>query len=273
MGDGGVEAQYTRGDLHAAILAGLKASGKDSDHLMPEDLAPVEEFHTLGRLATLSLAQAAAIGPEDHVLDAGSGIGGPSRTLANAFGCRVTGVDLTAEFCAIAEDLNARTGLLGLVDVVHGDILDLPFDPGTFSVAWTQHVAMNIEDKAGLYRELRRVLRRGGRLAFFDAVAGDNQPIHVPVPWADTAAVSFLASPDEIRAQVEAAGFEVRSWDDLTPQSLAFWQGASRGMGPGGPPPLGVHLLMADLPAKIASMVRNLEEDRIRFLRCVAHAV
>lgn len=267
-----VEAHYTRGDLHAAILAGLAATGKDPDHLGPDDLGPVEEFHTLGRLATMTLAQAAGLGPEDHVLDAGCGLGGAARTITRSFGCRVTGVDLTAEYCAIARDLTARSGLAGQIDIVQGDILDLPFPAGTFDVAWSQHVAMNIADKAALYRSLRGALRPGGRLAFFDVVAGPIAPIHVPVPWAEDASLSFMESPEDTRGHVEAAGFAVREWADLTQQATAFWLGVRQSVA-GATPPLGVHLLMADLPTKVVNMGRNLEEDRIRLVLCVADAV
>lgn len=268
-----VEAHYTRGDLHAAILAGLAATGKDPEHLGPDDIGPVEEFHTLGRLSTMALAQTAGLGPDDHVLDAGCGLGGPARTLARNFGCRVTGVDLTAEYCTIARDLTARSGLADRIGIVAGTILDLPFAAGTFDVAWSQHVAMNIADKPALYRSLRAALRPGGRLAFFDVVAGPAAPIHVPVPWAEDLSLSFLESAPDTRRHVEAAGFAVREWTDLSQQATAFWLGARQGGAGTAAAPLGVHLLMADLPTKVANMGRNLQEDRIRLVLCVADAI
>ena len=274
MADQELVAHYARTDLHEAILAGLAASGKDPDHLGPDDLMAVEDFHTLGRLATLTLAQAAGVTTADHVLDAGSGLGGPARTLARSFGCRVTGVDLSGQFCDIARDLNARSGLAHLVEIVEGNILELPFEAATFDVAWSQHVAMNIADKSALYASLRRVLRPGGRLAFFDVIAGEVPSPPMPLPWADQSSLSFLEPAGDLRAHVEGAGFAITDWADLTPQATAFWQGlAAQGPPAGGPPPLGVHLLMGNLPAKVANMAASLAEDRIRMLRCVATAI
>ena len=97
-----VAHHYPRPDLGAEILSALVAAGKDPDHLKPEDLAPVDEFHIRGREATLEFARLLALDPIKHVLDVGSGVGGPSQCLAVEFGCRVTGLDLTEEYCRVA---------------------------------------------------------------------------------------------------------------------------------------------------------------------------
>ena len=74
-----VETHYTRTDLGEAILAALKAAGKDLDHLSPDDLAPVDEFHGGQRPATVRLAELVGFTGTERVLDVGSGLGGPSR--------------------------------------------------------------------------------------------------------------------------------------------------------------------------------------------------
>ena len=80
------------------------------------------------------------------LVDVGSGIGGPARYLAESLGCRVVGIDLTAEYCRLAEVLTARTGLADKVEFRAADALDLPFGDGEFDAVWNQHVAMNIAD-------------------------------------------------------------------------------------------------------------------------------
>ena len=160
-----VEDHYTSGDLGAAILAALQGMGKDIDHLTPDDLAPVDEFHGGQRPATIRLAELLGLTGSERVLDVGSGLGGPSRFLAWRYGVRVSGVDLTAEFVRVAEMLTRRTGLVGQVDYRQGDALDLPFADASFDVVWSQNAAMNIADRDRLYREMRRVLKPGGRLA------------------------------------------------------------------------------------------------------------
>jgi SAM-dependent methyltransferase len=266
-----MESAYSTGDILSRILAGLTAAGKDPEHIGPDDLVTLEEFHTLGPMATAALAQAAGIGPDDHVLDAGCGIGGPARHLARAYGCRVTGVDFTPEFVEVGNELTRRSGLADRVDIVHGDATALPFPAGSFDVAWTQHAAMNIADKAGLYRSLRRVLKPGGRLALFDVVGGTTGPLHFPVPWADDPAWSFLEPAATIRDLVEEAGFGVTLWEDLTEQAITFFTGAAAAMAaPAGP--LGIHILVKDVPTKFGNLARNFKEDRARVIRCVAVA-
>jgi MPBQ/MSBQ methyltransferase len=267
-----VAQHYTRGDLQQSVLAAIVEAGLDPDALDPDALAPVEEFHTLGRMATIALADAAAITGDDHVLDVGSGLGGPARLLARRYGCRVDGIDLTQELCDVATDLTRRVGLSDRVAIRQGNALDLPFDEGSFDVVWTQHVSMNIADKATLYREMRRVAKDGGRLAFFDILAGPEQPIHFPVPWAEDASGSFLASADETRTEVERAGFAVRVWEDVTAEARAFYQQLSAGPPPGAPSPIGLHLLIPNLPVKAGNLQRNVEEGRIVLVRCVADA-
>jgi plasmid stabilization system protein ParE len=106
-----VKQHYTRPDLGTIILTALASAGKDLDALKPEDLAPIDQFHIRGRQATLELAQAAGVDASQYVLDVGSGIGGPSRSLAQGFGCRVAGIDLTDEYCRVATMLAERVGL------------------------------------------------------------------------------------------------------------------------------------------------------------------
>ncbi len=87
-----IKQHYTRPDLGTIILTALASAGKDLDALKPEDLVPVDEFHIRGRQATLERARAAGVDASKHVLDVGSGIGGPSRCSAQEFGCRVAGI-------------------------------------------------------------------------------------------------------------------------------------------------------------------------------------
>ncbi|MGZ8763371.1 MAG: class I SAM-dependent methyltransferase [Acidimicrobiia bacterium] len=266
-----VERHYTRGDLQSAVLAAIVEAGYDPDALDPDALAPAEEFHTLGRMATVALADAAGITATDRVLDVGSGLGGPARLLARRYSCHVVGIDLTAELCDVARDLTRRVGLDQQVEIRQGDALELPFGDGEFDVVWTQHVSMNIADKARLFSEMRRVVKPGGRLAFFDILAGPEQPIHFPVPWADDGSVSFLVTADATRRLVTEAAFDVRVWADVTEEAKQFYAALSAAAPT--PTPLGLHLLIPDLPTKGANLRRNVEEQRIIVVRGVADAV
>jgi SAM-dependent methyltransferase len=207
LADDPVETHYTRQDLGGIILAALKRAGKDIDHLTPDDLAPVDEFHGGQRQATIRLADLAGLRGGERVLDIGSGIGGPSRFLASRYGCQVEGIDLTAEFCRVAEMLTQRTGLTGKVGYRQGNALDLPFEEMTFDVVWSQNASMNIADRDRLYAEMHRVLKPGGRLALQEVVAGPGGEPHYPVPWARAASISFLLTAEATAPRSKPPGF------------------------------------------------------------------
>jgi ubiquinone/menaquinone biosynthesis C-methylase UbiE len=266
-----IQTHYTRSDLANVILAALEKAGKDLNRLTPEDLAPIDEFHIRGRAATLELARAAGLDSTRRVLDVGSGIGGTSRCLAKEFGCRVTGIDLTDEYCRAAAILSAKIGLAELVDFRQGDATHLPFDDGSFDVVWTEHVAMNSPDKSRLYKEMHRVLKPGGTLAIYDILAGPSGPVLFPVPWARTPDTSFLVRPDELRKLLEEARFTVSDWSDTTDAARAWFVAVAEKIRKEGLPPLGFHLLVgADFPAMAQNQRRNLEEGRIVLAQVIA---
>jgi len=269
--DAALKQHYVQGDLSERILKALKDAGKDIDRLTPEDLAPIDEFHTLGRMATLELAKLAGIEPGMHVLDVGCGVGGPSRCLAGTIGCRVTGVDLMQEYCAAAEVIAQSVKLSHLVDYQRADALALPFSDSVYDVVWSQHTAMNIEDKTALYRELNRVLKPGGILAIFDVLALSEEPIHFPVPWSRTPETSYLISPEELRCHLAATGFSISAWKNTTEKALDVFTRLEQKVSKGGLPSLGTQILLGPVfESMILNQVRNFQERRIAVVQIVA---
>lgn len=259
-----IQTHYSSQNLANVILAALEKAGANLQRLSLEELAPIDEFHIRGRAATLELAQAAGLRSTMRVLDIGSGIGGTSRCLAKEFGCRVTGIDLTDEYCQVASMLTEKVGLDGLIDYHRGDATSLPFEDDEFDVVWTEHVAMNIPDKRRFYGEMFRVLKPGGTLAIYDVLAGPSGPVVFPVPWARTPDTSFLVSPDELRELLQDSGFTVSDWKDTTTQAREWFVNLAERIRREGFPALGFHLLMGhDFRAMAQNQGRNLEEGRI----------
>jgi SAM-dependent methyltransferase len=266
-----VKNHYSSRGLEARLLAALVAAGKNPDRLTPEDLAAVDEFHIRGRRATVELARLVPLDGSSRVLDVGSGLGGASRYLAVEFGCHVTGLDLTEEYCRVAAMLSRRLGLDSRVCYRHGNALDIPFAKASFDLLWSQHAAMNIPEKSRLYSEMWRVLRPGGVLACYDILAGEGGSVHFPVPWAGDASTSFLVSPQQMRETLEAAGFEILHWQDTTATARAWFQRMGERLQATGPSPLGLQLLLGEnFSAMARNQVRNLEEDRIALVEVIA---
>lgn len=263
-----ISAQYATGLSRQNIEAALVAAGKDLNHLTPADLGAIEDFHTLGRIATGQLAELARIAGEDRVLDAGAGIAGTSRFLAAQHGCQVTAVDLAEEYCETASWLNELAGLSRKITISQADVADLPFEDGAFDVVISQHVQMNVPDKARLYGEAHRVLVTGGRLAIWDITVGEPGTLDFPLPWADQPDRSHLTTAARLRAAIEAAGFAVGHWADLTADSATLMQAVLAQP----PAPLGLHAFVPDFAVKAANLTRGLASGRLRVIQAVAFA-
>ncbi len=260
------------GDLAKAIADSLCRAGQDLSKVATADLATVDEFHIGGRPATLELARHLKLGQSTHLLDIGSGLGGPARTIAETHACRVTGIDLTPAFCNAATVLSTWVGLSDRVYFREGDATALPFDDGTFDAAMTIHVAMNIASKDRMYAEARRVLKRGARFGVYDVLQGEGGSVLFPVPWAREASTSHLATPSEMSRLLSEAGFLILDVRDTTNESQYWFENLSSRMATA-PPPVSFLLFLGDAFADMAAnQVRNLRERRIRTATYICQA-
>ncbi|NQV60212.1 MAG: class I SAM-dependent methyltransferase [Alphaproteobacteria bacterium] len=270
MADHDVEAHYSRGDLYQAIIDGLAAAGKDVAHLQPDDLVPLEHFHGRGVKATAELAASLSPSRDDEILDIGSGIGGPARYFARTYGCRVVGIDLTAEFCDVARRLNQAVGLSDNIQIEQGSATALPFDDGRFDGAYTQNVSMNVADKAAFFGEAHRVLRPGATFALSELSQGEGGPAIYPAPWSDDGRYSFLLTEQQTVAGLEAAGFKIVSVKDNGPAMRQFFQAQRVAVARDGAPKLGPFILMgANAREKGRNAARNQEEGRTRAIEII----
>ncbi len=260
-----VSAHYSAdGGLADRIASGLRESGLDLDDLTAADLESIDEFHFRGRAATLELLAQMKLQAAMNVLDIGSGLGGVARTIADVAGCRVTGIDLTEEFCVAATAMSRWVKLDGKTTFQQGDATNLPFSDDQFDRAITVHVAMNIARKDKMYEEARRVLKPGGIFAVYDILQGAGGDMLYPAPWAGEPSISHLATPDEMETLLSDAGFKIIEAIDSTQASLDWLEAMAAGSGPASPLPVTVQLLFGDtFPAMRDNQLRGLRERRM----------
>ena len=266
-----VAEHYTRSSLERAILQALAASGKDLDHLVPADLAAVDEFHAGGREATVDFAEQMAPARGSRLLDIGSGIGGPSRYFAQTYQCHVTGIDLTEEYVQVATALAQRVGLDGMVSYERASANALPFGVATFDGAYMMHVGMNIPDKASVFASVGRVLRPGASLGVYDVMRERDGDLRFPQPWASSASLSFVETAAAYRTQLERAGFVVTKERARREFAIEFFRQLRARVAEYGPSPLGTQLLMGpDSQQKIANFISNLEAGLLSPIEIIA---
>ncbi len=263
---------YSHGRLLDAILAGVTALGKTPDTVTIDDLASVDEFHIGGRQASEDFIGQLGLSSDDHVLDVGCGIGGTARYVASTCGCRVSGLDLTPEYIETGQALCAWVGFADRVDLSHGSALAMPFESAHFDAAIMLHVGMNIADKAGLFAEVNRVLRPGGTFGVYDIMSTSDDPLVYPVPWATVPETSAVATPQDYRKALADSGFETTSERDRRDFAAAFFAALSKRIDEaGGPPPLGLHILLGETAAiKIRNMVDNVAAGRVAPVEMIA---
>jgi len=270
-----VAQYYTHGALEKAILEALRAAGKNPDQLGLDDLEPFDEFHAGGREATVEFGSQMELGRGSYVLDVGSGVGGPARYFARSLGWRVTGIDLTKEFVEVATSLSKRSGMDGSVSFQQANALATPFQSGAFDGAYTIHVAMNIEDKASLFREVRRVLKPGGRFGIFDIMREAAGSLTFPLPWASTNDTSFVESASTYRELLQDAGFQIEKERNRRAFTVEFFEKMRARMAANGgkPPALGLHLIVGkEWPQRIQNFASDFGRGLVSPVEIICHA-
>lgn len=272
--DDAVERNYSRPGLAQAILDALAATGKDTGRLKASDLNAADEFHLGWHEATLTLARDLDLSADRSLVELGSGLGGPARTFASLYGCRVTGIDLTRDYVDAARELTTRCGLDNLVRFDQGSVLALPYADASFDRATVIHVGMNIADKAQLFAEARRVLQPGGLFAVYDAMRMSRETLRYPMPWAETADTSFVAPVDEYRRLLAGAGLAIEAEHDRSDMVRDLARRMREEVETHGPPPVGLHLAMGPTAGERLANIRDaLERGAIAPVAIIARAV
>jgi ubiquinone/menaquinone biosynthesis C-methylase UbiE len=258
---------YELPGLLERITNGFSKMGKNVNDISVDDLAPIDEFHLGGPKATDGLIDLLGVESTAHVLDAGCGLGGPARRLARSTGCKVTGIDLSREYCTVGNHLTAATGLGSKVHLEIGDVTELSrYEDHSFDGAWTLHVGMNVADKEAFYSEVFRVLKPNSSFLLYDVLEGPaTGDIHYPVPWARDASSSFLVSRDRLEPLLQSVGFQVAGIQNKTASALEL---ISRNTAANTQPALGLHLVLGPVVKEaLPNLKQNLQESRVELMQ------
>jgi SAM-dependent methyltransferase len=269
-GSQSISEHWGSGDVYARILKAMEAASVSLDAVTIEQLAPLDHFHARGFPATIELADALPVQASHHIVDIGCGIGGPARYFAKRFGCRVSGVDITPSFVVAANKLTELLKMEGQVEIVSGDGQHLPYSDATFDGGYTQHVTMNIADRAQFFNEAFRVLKPGAFFALTEHGLGPAGSPLYPVPWSEDGTGSYLVRPEDTVVYLKEAGFVDIKVEDTGAKYLDAYRRAIELADQGTLPPLGVHVLVGQsAAAKTRNAARNIEDRRTHPIQVV----
>lgn len=199
----------------------LEAKGISAKSARAEDLHSMDMIHMGGLSATDALAELAGISRGHHVLDVGSGVGGPARRIASKFKASIVGLELSKALYETSKQLTDLVGLTSKVQFVNDSALSLPFDDGAFDVVIMQHVSQQISEKDRLFGELARVVKPDGCIALHEIFAGHGE-VHYPLPWAAEPSMSALETVSACIDRLSRLGFEIGEFIDHSEDGRKF---------------------------------------------------
>lgn len=168
------------------------------------------------------MAKTAFITSEDHVLDAGCGVGGASIFLAKTIGCKATGITITPRQVDLAYRNAEKAGVSHLVDFHEMDYQKTTFPENTFTVVWGLESICYAESKKDFIKEAHRILKENGRLIVGDGFASkehyEGKDAWLMQRWMDGWIVNNLKTPEQFKQYGKEAGFTQTDYHNVTKQ-------------------------------------------------------
>jgi len=203
---------YTEHDVEQTVER-LLAEHDLTGALTPEQLDFLDQYHIGGAAAVDRTVAPMRFGPQDRVLDIGSGFGGPARRIAELTGASVHGIDIARGYVETAAALTRRCGLDQRVTFEHNGI-DEHHPASPYAGAISMHVSMNVSDKPAWYRAIGDRLAPGAQFGIWDVCRTGDAPLVWPVPWSIDGSDSHVVDSEQLHAAVTEAGFETLDWVD-----------------------------------------------------------
>ena len=158
------------------------------------------------------LAHLVDIQQSDKVLDAGCGVGGSSIYLAKTVGCSVTGITLSDQQVAKAQEFAVKNGVEELCDFQANDFHETPFENQSFDVIWFTESFCHSTEPKRLLAEMYRLLKPGGRIIIADGfIAKENnapKDAELLSNWLNNWAVNSIGYTPTIKQNMKEIGFQ-----------------------------------------------------------------
>lgn len=202
-----------------SIYQALSRLGKAQGTLEVSDLIQLghlDQYHYLGVSACDEGINILGLTEDAHVLDVGSGVGGPARYIAHKTGCQITAIELQEELNEMAIELTRRVGLADKIDYVTGDILDIHFAQNQFDhfVSWL--VFLHIPRKEKLFSNCFNALKPGGSFLIEDMVEMNPFSREEIDTLKNIIYAPCVPDRDTYRSYLENAGFVNVKFEDVS---------------------------------------------------------
>lgn len=154
--------------------------------------------------------------PSDYVLDVGCGYGAAARFLAERFGCRVLGTNISERELSRARELTQASGLDHRVEFQWADFHDLPFLEDSFDCYVSQEAFLHAVDKRAVLGEALRVLKPGGRLVFTDILVRRDTPSEERAKIAKRVGSPVMWDMPDYAEALADLGFRIERQQDMS---------------------------------------------------------
>jgi sarcosine/dimethylglycine N-methyltransferase len=171
------------------------------------------------------MADEVSLTSRHRVIDLGCGYGSTARFLADSYGCRVVGTNISQKELALARQRAEEASLQDLLTFEYGDFHDLPYPDGSFDVAWSQEAFLHGVDKAKILSECKRVLMPGGTLIFTDILVRRDTPQEDRARIYDRVKSPDMWDTDDYIKAIANLGFEdirVTDWSQYVARSYGW---------------------------------------------------